>query len=133
MAGEEYVQPVYYRDARGIEPVYEFCRAQQPAARAKLDNQIERLRMQRVNGPPLPFPLTSQVDGELRELRCQLGKTKYRVLYRRFGRLVVLLHIVEKHAERLDEGAIRVAQARWVDAMSRAEALGREAPWRVDL
>ncbi|HEX3055089.1 MAG TPA: hypothetical protein VHP82_02995, partial [Gaiellaceae bacterium] len=42
-----------------------------PDRQAALDNQIERLNMVRPNDPPLPFPWSAQLEGELRELRCQ--------------------------------------------------------------
>lgn len=47
--------------------------------------------------PHLPFPHSSQVDGELRELRCHFGSDHYRVLYRRSERLIVLLHVFAKN------------------------------------
>ncbi len=36
--------------------------------------------MLRTNDPPLPFPWSSQLEGELRELRCHYGSELYRVL-----------------------------------------------------
>jgi phage-related protein len=47
------------------------------------------------------LPINSRVDGELRELRVRFGKTGHRVLYRRSGLLVVLLHIFEKNTDKL--------------------------------
>lgn len=38
----------------------------------------------------------SQIDGELRELRCHYGSSQYRVLYRRSERLLVLLHMLSR-------------------------------------
>lgn len=55
-------------------------RLRDPARQAALDNQIERLNMLRTNDPPLPFPWSSQLEGELRELRCHYGSELYRVL-----------------------------------------------------
>ena len=40
---------------------------------AVLDNQIERLNMLRPSDPPLPFPWSSQLEDEFRELRCHDG------------------------------------------------------------
>jgi hypothetical protein len=61
---------VYYRASDGSEPVDEFIEAlRDPDRQAALD-QIERLNMLRPNDPPLPFPWSSQLEGELRELRC---------------------------------------------------------------
>lgn len=68
------MQAVYYRAADGSEPVDEFIGAlRDPDRQAALDNQIERLNMLRPTDPPLPFPWSSQLEGELRELRCHYG------------------------------------------------------------
>jgi phage-related protein len=136
MSGEAFVHAVFYRDARGVEPVDEYLCQLKPEAQLAIDNQIDRLNMQSVEGPPLPFPQSSQVEGELRELRCHYGKTLYRILYRRSRNLIILLHIVEKHTGQLPEGEIEIARRRWVDAMARMNppqrprAFGRDAPPR---
>src|SRR6266542_6130321 len=91
------MQAVYYRVSDGSEPVDAFIEALRgPDKQAALDNQIERLNMLRPNDPPLPFPWSSQLEGELRELRCHYGSELYRVLYRRSGNLFVLLHMFRK-------------------------------------
>ena len=57
---------VYYRDPGGNEPVDDFIEQLQPEqARVVIDNQIDRLNMLRTNDPPLPFPHSSQIAGEL--------------------------------------------------------------------
>ena len=86
---------VYYRDADGVEPVDDFIDHLPPRVQASLDLQIDRLNDLRDIDPPLPFPHSSQVEGELRELRCHYGSRLFRVLYRRSQRLFVLLHIFE--------------------------------------
>ncbi|MBA3866398.1 MAG: type II toxin-antitoxin system RelE/ParE family toxin [Solirubrobacterales bacterium] len=63
--------------------------------------------------PHLPFPHSSQVDGELRELRCHMGSEHYRVLYRRSGRLFILLHAFPKTTGKLPPAEIKIAQKRW--------------------
>lgn len=134
MAGEAFVQAVYYRQQDGVEPVYEYCRQLAPQVRASLHNQIERLNMQKTDGPPLPFPHSSQVEGEFRELRCHHGKRLFRVIYRRSENLIVLLHVLEKRSGRLEEADIQVARSRWADAVVRmnpprpARAFGHDAP-----
>ena len=78
MAG---MQAVYYRAPDGSEPVDDFIEALRDSDRqAVLDNQIERLNTLRPNDPPLPFPWSSQLEGELRELRCHYGSELYRVI-----------------------------------------------------
>lgn len=91
-------QAIYYRDRRGRRPVEEFIDGLPPKHQAAVDLAIDRLNGLLPNEPPLAFPATSQVDGELRELRCHYGPVLYRVLYRRSKNLFVLLHIVaQKH------------------------------------
>ncbi len=43
--------------------------------------------------PPPEFPASSQIDGELRELRVRFARTRYRVLYQRSRNLIVLLYL----------------------------------------
>ncbi|MGZ6562876.1 MAG: type II toxin-antitoxin system RelE/ParE family toxin [Solirubrobacteraceae bacterium] len=62
--------------------------------------------------PPSEFPISSQVDGELRELRVRFGTTRYRVLYQR---LVVLLHAIEKHTGAIDKSDTDLAKRRMAD------------------
>src|SRR5579862_3541396 len=62
------------------------------AGLAALDNQIDRLNTLGSDEPPPPFPHSSQIEGELRELRCHCGRDLYRVLYRRSENLFILLH-----------------------------------------
>lgn len=69
-------QAVNYRDARGVEPVELFIDALPPKRAAKIDACIE----EHVNGrppdaPPPDYPVTTQIDGELRELRIRFADT----------------------------------------------------------
>jgi len=80
---------VFYRQADGVEPADVFIEQQSAAAQAAIDNYIERLA---ILGPALGFPSTSQVDGELRELRPDLGNVHFRLLYRRTDNIFVILH-----------------------------------------
>lgn len=72
---------VYYRAADSSEPVRDFLDALDDEVAATLALQIDRLNMLSDEMPHLPFPHTSQVEGELRELRCHYGRQLYRVLY----------------------------------------------------
>lgn len=92
------LRAVYYRDPEGREPVREFLDALDEESQAAIDNQIDRLNLLSDGVPHLPFPHSSQVEGELRELRCHYGRQLYRVLYRRSGRLLVLLHVFGKRS-----------------------------------
>ena len=95
-------QAVYYRDKDGTEPVNEFIEALPEKRAAKIDDYVEEYLNARPPGAPPPeFPITSQIEGELRELRVRFGNTRYRVLYQRSDNLIVLLHGIEK-----DTGAV---------------------------
>ena len=120
---------VHYRDATGKEPVDDFIDKLQPIeVRVALDNQIDRLNMLRTTDPPLPFPHSSQVEGEMRELRCHYGKRLFRVLYRRSGNLYVLLHAFEKRTRQVPEEDKALARRRWEDFRARMSAQPRRPP-----
>jgi phage-related protein len=119
---------VYYRDRRGSEPVDEFINGLPARVQASLDMQIDRLNDLRENDPPLPFPHTSQVEGELRELRCHYGSRLFRVLYRRSDNLFVLLHIFEKKAAKVPENDKSIAKTRWRDFRIRMNEQPRRRP-----
>jgi phage-related protein len=112
------LQAVYYRAPDGSEPVGEFIDSLDPRRQVALDNQIDRLNMLTAASPHLPFPHSSQVRGELRELRCHYGRELYRVLYRRSRNLFILLHIFRKDTGAIPESEIRIAGQRWVDSRS---------------
>lgn len=130
------MQAVYYRDGEGVEPVRVFLDGLDPVERAALDLQIDRLNMLRDTDAPLPFPHSSQVDGELRELRCHYGRRLYRVFYRRSRGLFILLHIFVKSTGGIPPAEIALATLRWDDFESRMNrvlrrpprAAGRDAP-----
>lgn len=92
------LQTVYYRAADGQEPVRSFIEELDVETQVAIDNQIDRLNLLSDEIPHLPFPHGSQVEGELRELRCHYGRSHYRVLYRRSGRLIVLVHVFAKRS-----------------------------------
>lgn len=121
-------QAVYYRDADGVEPVRDFLDALDDDTFAVLAHQIDRLNLLNEAVPHLPFPHSSQIDGELRELRCHYGRDLYRVLFRRSGRLIVLLHIIAKRTRKVPEGDIQLAKERFDDFKSRMDADPRRPP-----
>ncbi len=125
MAG---MQAVYYRDPSGVEPVRDFLEDLAPRLRATLLLQIDRLNMLEASDPPLAFPHSSQVEGELRELRCHYGNRLFRVLYRRSDQLFVLLHVFEKRSRAVPEADKAIARARWEDFRARMNAQPRMRP-----
>lgn len=119
---------VYFRADDGSEPVREFLGELDPRRRAALMRQIDRLNDLSDAVPHLPFPHSSQVEGELRELRCHMGSDHYRVLYRRSKRLIVLLHVFPKNTGKLPSAEIKIAQERWDDFKARMDARPRKPP-----
>lgn len=136
---------VYYRAADGSEPVKEFLDATFPLGprgagatatkikrfakrRAEVDLQIDRLNGLPDDLPPLAFPTTSQLDGELRELRITQGGRRYRILYRRSENLFVLLHAIHKTSGPVPRSDIELAQERFRDFKGRMDAQPRRPP-----
>jgi phage-related protein len=122
------LQAVYYRAPDGSEPVREYVAGLDARRRVVLQNQFDRLNLLTDSLPHLPFPNSSQIEGELRELRCHVGAELYRVLYRRSERLIVLLHIFRKKSKKVPAGEIEVARRRWDDFKERMEAKPRRPP-----
>lgn len=119
---------VYYRESDGAEPVRSFLDDLDDEVHAVVAQQIDRLNLLSDEVPHLPFPHSSQVDGELRELRCHYGRELYRVLYRRSGRLIVLLHIFSKRTAKIPSSEISLAQQRWDDFKGRMDTQPRKPP-----
>lgn len=104
---------------------------------AKIYEYIEQhLSGRAVDSPPPEFPITSQVRGELRELRVRFGRTRYRVLYQRSGSLIVLLQAFAKKTGAVPVSDQVLAQRRMADFRHRMNttprvpprAAGRDAP-----
>ncbi len=113
----------FYTSAEEGSPVEDFLEGLPFAAHVKLFNLIRLLEEQ---GVGLPFPYSSQVAGRLRELRSQLGKTHFRILYAATpGRGFVLLHGFVKSTRRIPAGEIAVAQRRLDAYLGRQQLRGR--------
>ena len=122
------MQAVYYRDSGGREPVNDFIDSLPPERQEEIDHTVSLLNRLGPSDPPLPFPHSSQVEGQLRELRCHYGRDLYRILYRRSRNLFVLLHIVEKRTKALPRADIDIAMERWADFERRMGARPRRRP-----
>lgn len=126
------LRAVFYRAADGSEPVDDFIEALgDPARQAAIDLQIDRLNTLTTARPHLPYPHSSQLEGELRELRCHYGPELYRILYRRSHNLIVLLHMFRKSTTRIPAADIQVARRRWEDFKTRMDAPVRRPPRAV--
>jgi len=102
-----------------------------PRAAAKVDDYVEEyLNDKDASAPPPEHPISSQVDGELRELRVRFARTRYRVLYRRSGLLVLLLllHMFEKDTDKLPARERELAVKRFADFKARMAAEPRRRP-----
>jgi phage-related protein len=119
---------VYYRDSDGVEPVSEFIDRLPIKKQVPIDNQIDRLNGRSNTADPLPYPHSSQVEGQLRELRCHYGSEHYRVLYRRSHSFFVLLHMFRKTTAKLPPAEIEIAKTRWRDFKERMDASPRRPP-----
>lgn len=64
-------------------------------------------------------------------MRCHYGAELYRVLYRRSGNLMLLLHMLRKDTGKLTETDIAVAETRWKDFKRRMDAERRTPPRAV--
>lgn len=122
------MQAVYYRDRRGEEPVRSYLDGLPTAEQDAIGWAVELLNRLQPTDPPLPFPHSSQIAGELRELRCHYGRKLYRVLYRRSENLFILLHILEKRTGAIPLVDIEVALGRWADFKERMDEAGRMPP-----
>lgn len=121
-------QCVYYRRIDGTEPVNDFIDGLDEKKQPTIDLQIDRLNDRPPTAPPPPFPHSSQIHGQLRELRCHYGSELYRILYRRSGNLVVLLHMLRKDTAAIPEQDISIAEERWDDFKQRMDAPRRKPP-----
>ena len=120
---------VYYRDSRGAEPVDQFLQALPPKRAAKIDDFVaEHLNDRPAGEPPAGFPITSQIGGELRELRVRFADTSSRILYQRSENLVVLLHALEKDTGAVPRSDIELAKQRMADFKRRMTAAQRRPP-----
>jgi phage-related protein len=122
-------QAVYYRDEDGVEPVDDFIEDLAPRPAAKIDGFVEEhLNGRRPEAPPPDFPISSQIEGELRELRVRFARTRYRVLYQRSDNLFVLLHAFEKHTGAVPTADKELAKRRMADFSRRMDAEPRRPP-----
>jgi len=126
MAG---TQAIYYRDRHGREPVDAFIETLSAKRAAKIDDCVEEhLNGKPPDAPPPGFPVSSQIEGELRELRIRFANTRYRVLYQRSGNLIVLLHAFEKNTGSVSAAEKALAKRRMADFKRRMDARPRKPP-----
>lgn len=122
-------QAVNYRDKRGAEPVDRFIEALPAKRAAKIDDYVEEhLNGKSPDAPPPEYPISSQIEGELRELRVRFANIRYRILYQRSENLVVLLHAIEKDTGAVPKTDQVLAKRRMADFKRRMDAERRVPP-----
>lgn len=120
---------IYYRDKGGVEPVDRFIDGLPPKRAAKIDDYIEEhLNGRSSDAPPPEYPITSQIEGELREMRVRFANTRYRILYQRSRNLIVLLHAFEKDTGAVPAAEKMTAKRRMADFKRRMDAEPRMPP-----
>lgn len=105
-------QVEFFEEENGRCPVEDFLQKLPNAHTGKI---LQVIRVLREQGPALPFPYSSQVEGPLRELRIHFGRHHYRVLY--YGdpqRVFVLLHAFEKRTAQIPLQETSIAKQRMV-------------------
>jgi phage-related protein len=111
------------------EPVDQFIEALPAKRAAKIDDFVEEHQNGRPpEAPPPEFPITSQIKGDLRELRVRFANTRYRILYQRSGNLIVLLHAIEKDTGAVPKADKELAKRRMADFKRRMNATRRVPP-----
>jgi phage-related protein len=127
--GSGRTQATYYRDEQHAQPVEQFIDALPFRHSAKVEAQLdEHLNGRPAEAPPPEFPITSQIEGELRELRIRFGGTRYRILYQRSGNLMILLHAFEKNTASVPPSEVAIAKRRMSDLSKRMNAHPRKPP-----
>ena len=128
--GLERMEVVFFRGPGRLQPVQQFLEELGPAERrAAAENQVDRLAMLSTDDPPLPAPWDEQVEAELRALRVRVGRHVYRVVYRRFRNLFILLHAFEGGGALIPEDEMRVARRNHARSkVSRRTAEGLNTP-----
>jgi hypothetical protein len=125
-------QAVFYRDEDGREPVRDFIRALDPSAQDSIDWMIDLLNGLSDENPELGHPYTSALKGPpyraFRELRIHHGKTRYWIIFRRSGRLFILLHMLPHQGTEIPSAAKGIAVARWEDFKRRMDDHVRTPP-----
>ena len=122
-------QSVFYRDRRNRQPVDEFIESLPEKRATKVEDQIEEhLNGRRADAPPPEFPISSQIEGGLRELRVQSSGAQYRILYQRSGNLIVLLHAFEKNTGAIPTSEKALAKWRFADFKRRMDSNPRKPP-----
>jgi phage-related protein len=122
------LQARFYRDPRGKQPVEDFIAGLPYVHQLAIYRTIERIDSLDEKHSDLAYPYSSQIEGELRELRCRYGSAQYRVLYRRSEQFVVLLHAFRKTTAAVPERDKAVARRRWSDFKTRMNESPRSPP-----
>jgi len=104
---------IYYQDIRGNKPAKNFIKSFEAKTKGKILARIEYLEK---HWHELRRPLVDQIDRNLYELRVRFSHNNVRILYAyMFKNYIVILHGLQKKADRIPENDRLKAKKRMID------------------
>jgi phage-related protein len=109
----------YYETATGRSPVEEFVDSLDAKSKARIARTLDLLEE---FGVDLGMPYARHLEKQLWELRVRHGKNRYRIVYFLYtGKTFVLLHGLTKKTGPVPRTALKVAESRKKDYLSRRQ------------
>ena len=109
---EEY-RVVYYKNAKGKEPVREYILGLQEKERVKIFAYIELLKDRKGY---LNEPYAKHITGKIRELRVDFSRSRHRIFYfTAVGKRIILLHAFLKKTSKTPNEEIGKALRNYSD------------------
>jgi len=99
----------FYVGDNNRAPVKEYIDRLEAEGQARFYRKFNLLLEQ---GSGLPAPHSKPVRGKIHELRVQWNKRSYRVFYFIDGKTAILLHVIVKAREKLQQSDICIAEKR---------------------
>jgi phage-related protein len=100
---------IYYTE-RERQPVKEFIDAQLPKAKAKI---LRNLLLLSEFGPDIGYPLISNIERNLWELRTVYQGNQYRILFAVIsGKIILLIHGFQKKTQKIPKKDLDLAKRR---------------------
>lgn len=101
---------IYYYSEENRQPVKEFIDSQLPKAKAKI---LRNLLLLSEFGPDIGYPLISNVERNLWELRTVYQGNQYRILFAVIsGKILLLTHGFQKKTQKIPKRDLDLAQRR---------------------
>jgi len=109
---------IFYETQSGRVPALEFLRSQPKPVRAEAGWLLEQLQKY---GNSLDRPIVGYLEDGIHELRWQIERNEYRLLFFFSGRqFIVVAHGFSKKTKRVPRGEIERARALRAECLSRA-------------